>query len=97
MRPITVISLTIYFLVGLLLFGSTGLALGLIFAFRNETSHVAIRLPAERIVLYVPHVAVEGRLTLGSGVPSQISVNWSQFRGENHDAISPETIPLRRD
>ena len=97
MRPVTVISLTIYFLAGLLFFGSTGLALGFFFAFRGETDHIAIRLPAEVVVVYVPHVPVEGRLTVGTGVPSQIAVNWSQFRGENHDAISPETIPLRRD
>ena len=96
MRPATVISFTIYFFAGLLLFGSTGLALGLLFAFRGETSHVAIRLPAERVVRDLLYVPVEGTLTLGSGIPSQISVNWSHFRGENRDALSPETIPLRK-
>jgi len=96
MRPVTVIRLAIYFLAGLLLFSSAGLALGLIFAFRNETNHIAIRVPAERIVVVVPYVPVEGELTTGTGVPSQISGNWSHFRGENRDAISTETIPLRK-
>ena len=100
MRSVTIVNLTIYLFVGLLLFGSTGLALGLIFAFRGDNSPLAslidIRVPVIRESILAPFVPIEGELTRGSGVPSQISVNWSHFRGDNRDAISTETFPLRK-
>ena len=98
MRPVTIISLTIYFLAGLLFFGSTGLALGLIFTLRRDTGplQIEIRVPAERDARALLYVPVEGELTLGTGVPSQIPGNWSYFRGDNRDAISTEKIPLRK-
>jgi outer membrane protein assembly factor BamB len=97
MRPVTVISLSIYLFAGLLLLGGSGLALGLLFAFRDSTSHIAIRLPVDRPKIEIPYVPIKGELTLGDGVPSSsMSVNWSQFRGENRDAISPETVTLKK-
>ena len=100
MRPITIIRLAIYLFIGLLLLGGTGLALGFLVFLRDDTDHIAsrieIRLPIEKIIVQVPYAPIEGELTIGSGVPSQITGNWSQFRGENRDAISTETIPLRK-
>jgi len=97
MRPVTVISFTIYVFAGLLFLGATGLTFGLIHAFRSEASRVVeIRVPIKRPKIVVPYVPVEGELTRGSGTPSQIQGNWSQFRGENRDAISTEMIPLRK-
>lgn len=96
MRPVTVVSLSIYLFTGLLLFGSTGLALGLIFLFQNSTEDIAVRLPAEKKAVELLYVPIEGELTLGSGTPSQIAANWSQFRGDNRNAISTETITLKK-
>jgi len=97
MRAITLIRFSIYFIAGLLLLGGTGLAFGLLFAFHNGfTSLVAIRLPIPREVIVISYVAVEGELTRGSGKPSEIVGNWSQFRGENRDAVSTETTSLRK-
>jgi outer membrane protein assembly factor BamB len=96
MQPNTVIRLSIYLFAGLLLFGATGLALGFVFAFRENTQNVEIRVPHERPVVAMVYVPVEGELTRGVGVPSQITGNWSQFRGDNYDAISTESIVLRK-
>jgi len=98
MRPVTIINFTIYMFAGLILLGSTGLAIGLLHAFRGDTGSLAIdiREPVIRERIRVPHVPVVGELTLGRGVPSQIEGNWSHFRGENRDAISTEMIPLRK-
>ena len=93
----TIIKLSTSLFVALLLFGSVGLTLGYFFAPRGDLSHHTIRLPVNRPAIERIHEHVEGTLTLGSGVPSQISATWSQFRGDNRDAISPETISLRRD
>jgi len=100
-HPATVIRLTIYLFIGLLLLGGTGLVLGLLFVFRVDTSPIAIRVPVERSKVVAPYVPVVGELTLGDGVSSPLlmspmSVNWSQFRGENRDAISPATISLKK-
>jgi outer membrane protein assembly factor BamB len=97
MSPATVIRFAIYLFAGLLLFGSTGLVLGFFLSVREATQSVAIRLPAERVAAERVYVPVEGELTLGTGIPSQVAGTWSQFRGDNRDAISTETIPLRRD
>ena len=96
MRPNTIISLTIYLFTALLFLGGTGLALGFLFVFSGNTSHIEIRVPAERNVVVIPYVPVEGELTRGNGTPSAISVTWSHFRGDNRNAISTETIPLRK-
>ena len=96
MHPVIVIRLAIYLFSSLLLLAGTGLALGFLVLFREDTSRVAIRLPIPKEVVEVQYVPIEGELTLGNGVPSQITGNWSQFRGENRDAISTETIPLRK-
>ena len=97
MRPAAVVSISIYFLAGLLLLGTTGLALGLLFACRIDVNHiVTIREPEKRERIRAPYVPVDGELTRGSGVPSQIQGNWPHFRGENRDAISTEMIPLRK-
>ena len=96
MRPDTVIRLSICLFACLLFLGSTGLALGFLATFRGSTKTIAIRVPIERAIIAPIHVPVEGELTHGSGTPSLIMGNWSQFRGENRDAISPETIPLRK-
>jgi len=95
-RPATVISRTICLFVCLLLFGSVGLVWGFFVIFREETTHVALRLPAPPMVVERVYVPIKGELTPGSGTPAPLSVNWSQFRGENRDAISPETVPLRK-
>ena len=101
MRPDTVIRFAIYLFAGLLLLGSAGLATGFFFVVKsgNEPEHghrFNLRVPVERRITLAPYVPVEGTLTLGAGTPSQLSGNWSQFRGENRDAISPETTPLRK-
>jgi len=97
MRPAAVVYFAICLFAGLLLFGSTGLAWGFLLIFRENTSRIALRLPAEKIAIETkPYVSIKGELTLGSGIPSRISTNWSQFRGENRDAISPEAIPLKK-
>ena len=99
MRPVTIIHLSICVFAGLLLLGSAGLALGLFHAVRNDIGSlpIKIRVPEVRERILAPYVAVEGILTPGSGVPSPISGTWSQFRGDNRDAISTETVPLRKD
>ena len=100
MRPVTVVRLTIYLFSGLLLLGSAGLVWGIVAVLHeNTTDHhksITIRVPVERAAAEKQYVSVEGERTLGNGMPSSISGNWSQFRGENRDAISPETIPLRK-
>jgi len=74
-----------------------GLALGFLAAFRENPARIALRVPAAHVAVETtPFVPIKGKLTHGSGVPSRISANWSQFRGENRDAISPETIPLKK-
>ena len=75
MRPVAVIRSAIYLFIGLLLLGSTGLALGFLVLFREDTSRFAIRLPIPKEIVVVPYIPVEGELTLGSGVPSQITGN----------------------
>ena len=106
MRPDAVIRLSIYLFAGLLLIGGTGLALGLFWVFHDamkagngaqRSDRVSIRVPIERNIVEVPYVPIKGELTLGTGAASQISGSWSQFRGDNRDAISTETIPLRKD
>ena len=100
MRPAILIRLAICLFAGLLLVGSAGLAWGVFAVFHEDTSPnrkgIALRLPRERAAVETPYVSIEGERTLGTGTPSPISGNWSQFRGENRDAISPETIPLRK-
>lgn len=97
-RPTAVIYLAICLFIGLIFFGTTGLALGFFTLFWKDTTRIALRLPAEKIAAPLkPYVPIKGELTTGTGTPSQISVNWSQFRGENRDAISPETLPLKKD
>ena len=98
MRPATIINFSICIFAGLLLLGSAGLAWGLFLAVHNGTGRLAIkiRVPEIREKFRAPYVPVEGELERGSGVPSQILGTWSQFRGNNRDAISPETIPLRK-
>ena len=96
MHPNILIRLSICLFGGLLLLGSTGLALGFLSLFGISMPNIAIRLPIERIFVKTPYVPIEGELTLGTGKPSQLVGNWSQFRGENRDAISLETIPLRK-
>ena len=96
MRANTIIRLSIYLFAGLLLLGSTGLMLGFLSLFGISMQGIAIRLPIERIFIGTPYVPVEGELTHGNGTPSPIVGNWSQFRGDYRDAVSPETIPLRK-
>ena len=99
MRPVDIIRFAIFLFAGLLLLGSTGLTLGLLYTFRDRTSHITIRLPAERKIIEVPYVPVKGELTLGGGMPSKSlpqQANWSQFRGENRDAVSPESVTLKK-
>ena len=101
MRPVTIITLTLYLFTGLLFVGGIGLVLGFFSVFRNETSEIVskieIRLPIERPRIVIPYVPVEGTLTTGTGTPSTVTATWSQFRGDNHDAISTESVALRRD
>jgi len=100
MRPVTLIRFAVFLFAGLLLVGGAGLAWGFFAVFREDTTRnskdITIRLPIERAVIEKQYVPVEGELTLGSGTPSPIPGNWSQFRGENRDGISTETMPLRR-
>jgi len=103
MRPVTVIRLAICLFAGLLLLGSAGLAWGIVTVLRKDTTDnkgitksIAIRVPVKRVTVEKQYVPVEGALALGNGAPSSLSSHWSQFRGENRDAISPETISLRK-
>ncbi len=52
-------------------------------------SHAAIiRLPAPKIeIAKEPYVPIERTLTQGDGKPSSIPGSWSQFRGDNLDAV----------
>jgi len=100
MRPVAVIRLALCLFIGLLILGGTGLALGFLAAFREGANPIAnsitIRLPVDKVRIRAPYIPVEGELTLGSGTPSQIQGNWSHFRGENRNAVSTETVSLRK-
>ena len=55
------------------------------------------RIPgAASVVAAVDEGAIKTTLTKGDGQPSTIPGSWSRFRGDDFDAISKETIPLKR-
>lgn len=42
----------------------------------------------------LPEVNIEGEFRAGTGVASDLRAEWTQFRGQDSDNISKETIPL---
>ena len=97
MSASVIIRLTIYSFAGLILVGSAGLTMSFFLGFRPDIGNIERREPIDRNRAARVFVPVEGTITPGPGIASPISATWSQFRGDNSDAISTETLALRRD
>lgn len=56
-----------------------------------------MRTPVERIAVDTgPYVPIKGELTQGEGKPSSLSGSWSNFRGDQFDAVYRESIKIKR-
>ncbi|MDR1964041.1 MAG: PQQ-like beta-propeller repeat protein [Planctomycetaceae bacterium] len=80
---------------------TTGLIGLLIFQFNGSKQHsfaAVIRVPVEKTVVESkPYVPIKGELIIGNGIPSAISGTWSNFRGDQYDAIYAEPVKLKKD
>jgi outer membrane protein assembly factor BamB len=97
MKPETIIKLGTLLTAVLLVLCGAAFVAGLGVLFGNPAPQAAyrgvtVKEPAEPE--NITAAAVKTELTAGSGKPSAVSGTWSNFRGDNFDAVSSETIPL---
>ncbi|GHT45557.1 hypothetical protein FACS189454_05240 [Planctomycetales bacterium] len=98
MQLSTMVRLMTFLLAITLVASSVGFVAGLVFIFSRQPTEAALRLPAAKTVeSEQPYVVIKGELTNGTGKPSSMIGNWSNFRGNQYDAVSPEQIPLKKD
>lgn len=101
MSPAAVIRFAVIGFVLLLIFGSIGLTAGLYSVLHTKPPEFAMRLPEVKSAAEAkPYIPIKGTLTSGNtvtGTHDSTAADWSNFRGENYDAISAEKTPLRKD
>ena len=92
-----IIRLSTIFLATMLLVSGVCLAFGMGRLLFYVPSFPEQRVPGTAsAIIEIDDTPIETTLTTGDGKPSTIPGSWSRFRGDDFDAISKETIPLKR-